>query len=291
MSRLLATAFFIALLTSSCGMFNSFEGKRYALIYGAADYGGSISLEYTDDDAMDMNSMLSSKGYTTWLRLDNEVSKPNIENDFGTINNLITPGDTFIFFFSGHGGYSEPTNGEPEDSYDEYILMNDLDRLFDYEFAGLIQAVPTRNTIVIIDACNSGGFINDEGPVFEAIPDDFTGELYAGYNAEALKRFNHEYNSTDIVWDNAIVMSASGAGEFSLEPGQSSTSGIENGYFTYFLLESPAKADSNKDGYVTALEAYEHSLYGIVSLSFQDSVKYLPHISPAPIDLVLFEAD
>src|SRR6056297_3383844 len=68
----------VLLLLFSCKV-NPTPPDRYALVYGVSDYDETISyngyyfpsLDYTDDDAVAMASLLEQKGYEVRLRLNN----------------------------------------------------------------------------------------------------------------------------------------------------------------------------------------------------------------------------
>ncbi len=84
---------------------------------------------------------------------------------------LLSPGDTLFFVYSGHGGYISDSDSAPDetgtasfasDAWDETIgLWDDSDQLTDDDLAQIFkaQAFEGVTTIVIMDACYSGGFI------------------------------------------------------------------------------------------------------------------------------------
>ncbi len=84
---------------------------------------------------------------------------------------LLSPGDTLFFVYSGHGGYISDSDSDPDetgaksfasDAWDETVgLWGDSDQLTDDALAQIFntQAFEGVTTIVIMDACYSGGFI------------------------------------------------------------------------------------------------------------------------------------
>src|SRR6185436_5045068 len=70
------------------------------------------------------------------------------------------PGDTFLFFFSGHGDQVDvPASAAELDGRAETIELYDA-AMTDAELAPLFARVRGRLSLVAIDACYSGGFRN-----------------------------------------------------------------------------------------------------------------------------------
>ncbi len=264
---------------------------RYAIVYGIADYTGGGDLNYTDDDAIDMAALLSNQGYSVTLRTSATLT--DLQNDFNTARAQAGKDDLFLFFFSGHGGqdpqgqFSEPP---PGDDADEYIVLSDGDAgdnyyIYDNELGDLIASIPALKKIVIIDACNSGGFIGNKLEV-DATPPDYTGTVESSLGQAISLWANFSGEAYDIDPSDALVISASGEKEFSYE----ADAPFEHGIFTYFLLETPQYGDNNGDGYVTVTEAYYYTRSNLILLFSDPSLLYAPHVSGGPVDFVLFEA-
>ena len=78
------------------------------------------------------------------------------------------PGDRVLLYYSGHGTQLPDDNGDEDDGLDEALTMHDLGRvqrdgrvtlggvLLDDELAQLLAAIPSRNVLVLVDACHSG---------------------------------------------------------------------------------------------------------------------------------------
>ena len=284
--------------------------QGYALIYGVADYetynGIDNDLNYTDDDAVALAELLESKGWSVTLRIDPDMTVLN--SDISTLSGTVTENDRFLFYFSGHGLWLNLNDGEPvsaSDSYDEVLaLRGSLSTLFnssstaediknvtvtDDSLADKLSVINSSNKIVIIDACYSGGFIGD-GFTVSTVEADYTkGEISTGFSPlETLKMYmNYSPSENDLPQDSFMILTASGEMELSYEIGD-----IQHGIFTYYLLNSPAHADYNYDGFISLIEAYRFAADNINS-SFNDgeSYDYLPHIAAFPVDPVLFSAD
>ena len=85
----------------------------YAVICGISDYDGSVNdLDYCDDDAIGIRDALLTGG--NWdashitLLVDSQATEANIRNAISAWSNSLTASDTFLFFFSGHGGDDLP---------------------------------------------------------------------------------------------------------------------------------------------------------------------------------------
>ncbi|NOY08931.1 MAG: caspase family protein [Spirochaetes bacterium] len=322
--RTIAVVFSVLLpliLTVSCTL-NINLPKSYAMVYGISKYIDSYNegvypnLTYSDDDAVSVSSMLEAKGYTVITRTDSAASKEQFLADVDTINSEIRPGDLFLFYYSGHGAQSrdlEPSSKGVEppdrDSDDEWIFLYgsiavsgsgltiDESRTFDDDELGkALKTIKTSRKVVIIDSCNSGGFIGNTLEI-DRVPQNFTGKiniLNAGVLKEAVTLYaDYSKNNSappDISPSNALVISASGESEVTYE-----SSSLGHGLLTYFFLDTPKDADLNKDGYVTVLEsfAYVQAAINVNWNTYYLNTDYAlsPHISGGAVDFVLFPAN
>jgi hypothetical protein len=97
-----------------------------------------------------------------------DATKKNLEDAFKEVKTAADEGRCcqFFFYYSDHGGWDnpDPTRTEPAgsiDNLDEYVLLSD-GKLYDDDFADLIKSVcKCKNTVIVIQACYSGGFIPD----------------------------------------------------------------------------------------------------------------------------------
>jgi hypothetical protein len=308
--------------------------NRYAIVYGIAIYDTAKSegyypnLSYTNDDAEDIAALLQKNGYEVLLRTDEDATKEQLLSDMGMISQIAEPESSFVFYYSGHGGQdsdidlfslsSKGSEVEGMDEDEEWIFLhgslpidpfnieNNLSlAINDDELFGLMSEIRSNMKTVIIDACNSGGFIG-ASPQFDMVPQDYRGtslgfSLNRGVNnrSSLSSAFSLYFSYTsqdniDVPSSKAIVLAAAGEQEFSYE--YTGSAEPENGVFTYFFLESEMKGDRNGDGYITLLEAYAYTVnqiqktwnekYGIGS-----SLNFLPHISGGAVDYVLFESN
>jgi hypothetical protein len=148
-----------------------------------------------------------------------------------------------------------------------------------------------------VDACFSGGLIGQVYDVDTTAPQYYDGnETRDGSLGLILNAF-FSPDSADIPPEEAIVITAAGEREVSLEE----LNVYKHGIFTYYLLQT-AYQDRNGDGLITTSEAYSYTRYMLMndwnayvaqnysSAQYPD-LQYYPRISGGPVDYVLFEAD
>ncbi len=142
-------------------------GRLYGIFAGISDYPGSDSdLPYTAEDAVRVrDAMLRGGGMRAEdgiLLTDAQATTGGIRNAIQQIADRAGPDDTFVFFYSGHGGRvprSSPQASDP-DGLDETIALYD-GSINDDEFSQLLDQVNAGKIILVLDACFSGGFSKD----------------------------------------------------------------------------------------------------------------------------------
>jgi len=309
---LLSSIAALALLFSLSGCTLELDYDKYAIVFGISDYPGTGNdLSYCDDDALSMENLFIEQGYPSsniYLEIDDTATRANLEAHFATVASTAKEEDLFIFYYSGHGGKrpEDPQNGSEEtygsDSLGEWIFLHDYlqyvdsnyvenldEAICDDELAALLRTIPCVRKIVLLDACNSGGFI---GNVLEkdGIPSDFSfgsdGIVTNLSNAIYLYT-NYDGYKSDISPADALVIAASGERESSWE------GMYGHGVMTYFLLQSATKADLNGDDYITVSESYYY-IYKNINASWNNTTSaliydvFFPHVSGGPIDYILF---
>ena len=147
-------------------------GAKYALIVGVNDYinyseADEVDLSGCENDAMFIKDLLIDHyGFDNnniIMLLSQDAIKENIEGAFqDLLIDRCKPGDTAVFYFSGHGTYFDDYNGDEEDGYDEGLCPADMDDysienyIVDDDFAKWISQVKTDNFTIILDCCYSG---------------------------------------------------------------------------------------------------------------------------------------
>ena len=296
----------LTLLTLASCTLPATELAGIALIYGISIYDGDFpegvgnNLTYADDDAVAMASMLAEMNYQVILRTDEQATLENLVTDIALTKDVIAGNENFVFYFSGHGvssfvGAVGDAEHEPEgrNIFNEWIFLYgsaDYDSIADLTKAlsddglrELLSPIPTARKIVIIDACNSGGFIGSQQEI-DTVPQDSDGSDREDLLA-ALQRLAALPGSpsVDIPASDALVIAAAGEQEDTYE-----YPAYGHGVFTYHLLNAPAEGDLNDDGYVTAVECYAYTSNMIAET--WESIAFQPRISGGPVDFALFRS-
>jgi len=314
--RRVAVIALFALIITACTMPEA--PRRTALIYGVSIYDvrydegddRSVNLTFTDDDAEALASMLESKDQEWSIKLglaDTQVSSASqdatraaIQGDIASLTEDEKNG-LVLFYFSGHGGFVD-SRGESVicqyDSfsasggwlYDEMISASELYAMF--ENAGL------KNVVVILDSCNSGGFV-EGGATVDAIPPlfgeyDVDGDIAYTWFADSLENAVHGYLAYTVD-SRYVALSAAGMSEPSWESGG-------HGIFTAAILGAMdgSDADIDADGYVDTGELYAFCAEYINTTwnsSYQSDydrgqyIDYFPHLSGTAREYALWATD
>ena len=143
------------------------EGRVYGIFAGISDYGGRASnLAYTAEDAVRVqNAMIqggSMRADDGVLLQDGQVTVGNIRSAVRDLSGRIGPNDTFVFFYSGHGGRIPRDGPQPTDpdALDETLEFYDAG-ITDDEFGDLMDELNAGRILIFLDACFSGGFSKD----------------------------------------------------------------------------------------------------------------------------------
>jgi hypothetical protein len=277
---------------------------RYALVYGVQNYLNG-ALQFADNDARAMKSILAAQGWSFAIvpeREDSSVTKDQLKNDILSLSSV--PSDsTVLVYFSGHGTDADLWNPRDPAYSGPYIVPYDAISLTGLteptelvspaELQGWLAQIGTKNVIVILDCCYSGGFVSSSGAT-DASPKNYSSTaLYSAF-ATAMCNFSGLLvaNASASGAKTPIVISAAGPSDKSIED-----DALSHGVFTYFLLKAATQGDSDGDGVVTTTEAYAYASAHIKewdsSLTYYDEYDkdiwpFLPHISGDTRDLVLF---
>ena len=330
-ARVLCGAAALCLL-AGCSLFDysAIVPKKFALVYGvamyvAADGTSSPNLMYPAADAQAVAKMLADNGYTVTSRWvdetgqisvdgspmagqvisdtainDNAPTRATIQDDIAALKSQVGRNDVVVFYFSGHG----MADGKHE-WFIPYGGVNPVTRggdaamsIADDEFADMLAVLGTPRKVVVLDTCNSGGFIGNQLEV-DIVPSSSSSGLRIVTPetiAQAVQNYVTFAASPDGVspYGQAMVLSAAGAAESCYETTKLGGKTIAHGVMTYYFLQAAGSGDLNNDGSTTALEAFSLVKVGIDSNWNSDpDVKaagetFEPHVSGGPIDFVLF---
>lgn len=204
----------------------------YAIVVGSNPGGaGQAALRYAEDDAQRVGKLLTELGGYAPDQVDVVLhpSPDELRDHIGKLADKLAADDKagrptrVLFYYSGHARATALDLGNKE------IPLAELrQRLFD---------LPSKLTIVVLDACQSGAFSRVKGAEPAA---DFS------FNSR------QQLDATGV----AVLASSSGS-ELSQESEQ-----LKSSYFTHHLLVGLRGAgDTNRDGLVTVDEAYRYAYH------------------------------
>lgn len=148
--------------------------EYWAVIIGVSDYlyfepaplfpkpVKGYDLLYSDDDAIDLADQLGSIWGTDHVKLlvDYQASKSGIQNAItGWLDSKEGANDIVLLYFSGHG--QQDSNGECTIwPYNTSISSNE-NEIQSTILSSWLRCLESSQQIIIIDSCNSGGFIKE----------------------------------------------------------------------------------------------------------------------------------
>lgn len=204
---------------------------------------------------------------------DFEATKNNILQGIASTFSEADDDDVSYFYFGGHGGkYGSIYYICPADmtsSVDSKISVNELE-----EVLGVIPGTK----VVIIDSCNSGGFIGKGGD-----SDEFSDKALKAFNEDIIKIFSYEQNGENrerdlLTADCYKVLTSCSYNQISET--FCSFEGNTIGVFTAALLEGCGydyfPADLDNDRKITLEEAYLYIKDKISSWGFIQDVQVYP---------------
>jgi hypothetical protein len=204
----------------------------YAIVVGSNSGGaGQTDLRYAEDDARRVGKLLTELGGYQADQVDIVVhpSPDELRARIAKLAEKLAADDKagrptrVLFYYSGHAKASAVILGK-----DEMPLPELRQKLFD---------LPSKLTVVVLDACQSGAFSRVKGAAPAA---DFS------FNSR------QQLDATGV----AVLASSSGS-ELSQESEQ-----LKSSYFTHHLLVGLRGAgDTNSDGLVTVDEAYRYAYH------------------------------
>ena len=246
------------------------QPNLYIIAYGVRQYQDStMNLTYSDKDARNLVNIFREnvgpdkryKSVSIQLLTNDEVSKEKIA-DARKLLEKSNEEDQAILFYSGHGLLDQ--------EMDYYLSTHDVDfanpadrGLAFNAFQDVVDGIPARNRLMLVDACHSGEVDKDE--VAHATSSDKEGAqlnekgfaakgkkiIGLGNTFELMKELFVELRKES----GATVIASSAGKEYSLESDE-----WKNGVFTYALKEGllrmKADADNDKNVTVSELKTY-----------------------------------
>jgi formylglycine-generating enzyme required for sulfatase activity len=208
-------------------------GRNIGLVIGTNEYSDPklSNLHFAVKDAEDMRAVLLNPdigGFSEIVPLVNET-KDNVKK---RIEKLLlkdaTSEDLVLIYFSGHGklDFKFELNLLLKDTETNYLLTTPLHYNF---ITDCIEQSKCKKIVVILDCCHGGA---------------------AGIKGDTSKMLSETSGS------GTFILSATTGSNLAKEAQE-----LENGIFTYFLLEGLKKGDADLggDGLIDILELYEYA--------------------------------
>ena len=162
----------LAVAANATAFVPAFAESRALLVgVGRYQYPG-IDLPAIDLDLERMRETLNRLGFENrqiHTLLDEQATSTAVVREFSTwLREGVKPGDRVVFYFSGHGSNVPDRDGDESDRADEVLVTHDMRRrtvagrstlegvVTDDQIGALIAKIPSRNVLVVVDACHSG---------------------------------------------------------------------------------------------------------------------------------------
>ena len=238
------------------------EPTYRALLIGNSTYWDGNSLAGPVNDLIKMEESLGNnyfgkenKAFTRIVKKSN-LTKSEMINSIRVQLGDVKEGDITYLYYSGHGSFDPYTNTS-------YLVGVDGLGLSVHELEKELRDVPGK-IIIILDSCNSGGFINkSKGSISGAsnkedvtLSRDYTEE----YNDSVVDIFSKRRMRSFLIGNKYKVITAASMYEYSYEIGYTDGWGWGGEFTRAFVTGSGYNnsflADSNKDDVVTLNEIY-----------------------------------
>lgn len=258
-----AVTLFFALTFAACGDLltggSDEGGDNWSVIVGVSNYQvPSFNLKWADNDALDYyDALVRGRNWEPsrmTVLLNSAATKSAIDSAIANTGSRMSSNDKFVLFFSGHGttGPDQPPIDEP-DGVEEYLVPHDAlsnsnaNDISDDELESWLSSLPTNNILVVLDASFSGGLIRGRSQAQGRMK--FIDRGLTTVQGRGLDDMTRDLNRPG--W---IAMTASTANESPLE-----SNILQNGVFTYFLVEGLLGA-ANPDGdTISAQQDFEYA--------------------------------
>ena len=240
------------------------KGDLYLLAFGVSKYKNqNLNLEYAHKDALDLEKVIQNtkgKGFEnvyTKVLINEQVTPDAIKASKDFVKNA-KPDDTFILFIAGHGLHDTDADATYYFLTSNADLKNLKGTAANFEtIEDLLQGIPPRNKLFLMDACESGEIDEeDQGQMLAAATG--AGIASRGFksttqpttdNRQLTAKRSYLFQKDRYIYNDlvrrsgAIVFSSSKGGELSYE-----RSDIENGLFTEYIMKALTTPEADKDG-------------------------------------------
>ena len=152
--------------------------EQHAILIGVWDYENpNLQLDAPPNDLRLMQEVLAARGVSEErTHILTNPNKRRIQREFRKLRRHLSPSDSLLFYFSGHGTQiidrlgtfpGDEAEGRYPDRNDEALLPVDANLaspetyLLDDELNVLLHELPTREVVCIIDTCYSGDILRE----------------------------------------------------------------------------------------------------------------------------------
>ncbi|MBX3271768.1 MAG: caspase family protein [Sandaracinaceae bacterium] len=146
-------------------------GRYYGLFVGITHYPSASDLPFVAEDAHRVQRAFVNSGLMrqadTVVLTDAAATRGGVVGALQRLQGAAGPGDTLVFFFSGHGSQVPDRDGDELDGTDETIELTD-GALSDDELTALLASGRARS-FVALDSCYSGGFARDVARLTDSV--------------------------------------------------------------------------------------------------------------------------
>ena len=241
------------------------QPRLFLYAIGASDYSeDNYNLEYAAKDAQDISELFS--GNATYF---SEVKIKTLKNADVTLQNIdnlkadlekTKVNDMVCVFYAGHGVLDADFNYFLA-SYDMNFKNPAVNGIPYEALEDLLDGIPARRKLMMIDACHSGEIDKEElvaventesseitGDItFRAINSEHTQQMGLSNSYELMRELFSDIRKTS----GAVIISSAGGLEFAIEGDK-----WNNGVFTYCFINGlkNKQADLNKDGKIMVSE-------------------------------------
>ena len=194
----------------------------FALLVETAS-GGNIN---SDKDIITMKRLLGDK-YDITVINEAEATSDNIRKRLEKFAKDLSPTDTFLFYYSGHGDRFARGDEHESDSHDDFLLTSDakctskttvINVLMDDELNYLYSQIEARK-VIIIDACHSAdmqkGVIEDRVKRFKGCGEGFVKRGF-DVNSSWRKAKNRNFLHFGAAQEKESALGSPNGGEFTL---------------------------------------------------------------------------
>lgn len=177
-------------------------GRVVGVFVGITDYVTASDLPFCASDAARVQQAFVQAGVMdpmdSIVLTDHRATRAAVANALETMSRRLGPGDTLVFFFSGHGGQVADHDRDEADGQDETIELAD-GAITDDELTQILSAGQHRS-FVALDSCHSGGFARDVGRLADSVGFYASREDQLSYVADELSAGGYlSYYLADVI--------------------------------------------------------------------------------------------